>query len=232
MRAHYLQHVPFEGLGSIEPWLTAARAEIGKTLLFESARLPKPKDLDLLLVLGGPMSVNDEAEFPWLVQEKELIRLCVQAGKSVLGICLGAQLIASAMGAPVYRNRVKEIGWFPVHGVASIDGSTFSFPPSVEVFHWHGEIFDLPPGAVRIARSQGCENQAFQLHRRVIGLQFHLETTRESVQAMVSHCGTELSPAEYVQSGTAILAAEPAKYRTVNNMMDEVLSYLRPTPGR
>ncbi len=228
MRAHYLQHIPFEGLGSVETWLKAAGAEIKSTRLFESAKLPTPEDVDLLIVLGGPMSVNEEGDFPWLVEEKRLIRDCVQAGKSVLGICLGAQLIASAMGAPVYHNRAKEIGWFPVYGVPSLDRSMFCFPPSLEVFHWHGETFDLPPGSIRIARSQACENQAFQLNPRVIGLQFHLETTPESAQTMVSHCGAELTPAEYVQSGAAILAAEPGKYRTINSLMAQVLSHIRP----
>ncbi len=233
MRAHYLQHAPFEALGSIEAWLRTAGAVLKGTRFFESARLPELKDLDLLVVLGGPMSVNDEADFPWLVEEKCFIRECVKAGKSVLGICLGAQLIASAMGGRVYRNPVKEIGWFPVHGVPSLDGSTFCFPPSLEVFHWHGETFDLPTGAIRIARSQACENQAFQVNRRVIGLQFHLETTPEAAQAMVSHCGAELTSAEYVQPGAAILAAEPEKYRNINNFMAQVLTYIRPTvPGR
>ena len=231
MRTHYLQHVPFEGLGSIEPWLRASGYEITNTLFIESTRLPDPNEVDLLVVMGGPMSVNDEGECPWLVEEKQFIRGCIQAGKSVFGVCLGAQLIASAMGARVYRNRVKEIGWFPVQGVPSIDGMTFRFPPLVEVFHWHGETFDLPPGAVRIARSQGCENQAFQFGRSVIGSQFHLETTPESAREIVSHCRAELLPSEYVQSETAILAAAPEKYRAINNLMVELLSYLRGTDG-
>jgi len=229
MRSHYLQHVPFEGLGSIEPWLRAAGYEITNTRFFESARLPDPHEIDLVVVMGGPMSVNDEDEFPWLVQEKEFIRSAIGAGKSVLGVCLGAQLIASAMGAQVYQNPFKEIGWFAVQGVLPVDSLTFRFPPSVEVFHWHGETFDLPPGAIHLARSEGCENQAFQLGQSVIGLQFHLETTPESAREIVSHCRAELSPSNYVQSETTILAAAPERYRTINNLMDEVLSFLQGT---
>lgn len=231
MRAHYLQHVPFEGLGSIESWLRAAGYEMTNTRFFESASLPEVNEVDLLVVMGGPMSVNDEGEFPWLAPEKQLIRDVIQSGKAVLGVCLGAQLIASAMGARVYRNHVKEIGWFPVQRVPSIGTSTFRFPRSVEVFHWHGETFDLPSGATRLARSEGCENQAFQLGRSVIGLQFHLETTPESAREIVAHCRAELVPSKYVQSEAAILAVSPEKYRAINNLMSEVLSFLRGTDG-
>lgn len=229
MRAHYLQHVPFEGLGSIDPWLRAAGYEISSTRFHETAELPDRQEIDLVVVMGGPMSVNDESEFPWLVEEKQFLHSCIEAGKSVLGICLGAQLIASAMSARVYRNHVKEIGWLPVQGIRSPAGSTFQFPPSVEVFHWHGETFDLPPGAFPIARSEGCENQAFQLGRSVMGLQFHLETTPESARELVSHCRAELVPSKYVQSEAAILAAAPEKYRVINTLMAEVLSFLTRT---
>jgi GMP synthase-like glutamine amidotransferase len=163
MRAHYLQHVQFEGLGSIEPWLRMAGCEITYTPLFESTQLPDERTIDLLVIMVVPMSVNDEEAFPWLVSEKQFIREVINSGKPVLGICLGAQLIASAMGARVFRNPVKEIGWFPIRATASKDGSAFRFPPSETVFHWHGETFELPDGALLLAKSDGCENQAFQL---------------------------------------------------------------------
>jgi GMP synthase-like glutamine amidotransferase len=231
MRAHTLQHVPFEGLGSIEPWLRAAGYQITSTRFFESTDLPAPDAIDLLIAMGGPMSVNDEAEHPWLVPEKRLIRDCVRAGKAVLGVCLGAQLIASAMGAKVQRHHTKEIGWFPIQAVRSNASSTFRFPSSVDVFHWHGETFDLPPDATLLARSEACENQAFQLGRSVIGLQFHLETTPESARDIVAHCRGELVPAKYVQTEAAILAASPETYRRVNGLMAEVLSHLLGTDG-
>jgi len=226
MRAHYLQHVSFESLGSIEPWLRAAGYEISSTRFFESASLPELDEFDLLIAMGGPMSVHDEDAFPWLVQEKQFIFKAIQAEKSVLGICLGAQLIASAMGARVLKNREKEIGWWPVQGTPPTGNSGFCFPPSAEVFHWHGETFELPPNAVLLARSEGCENQAFQLGRSVVGLQFHLETTPESAREIVSHCRSELSPSRYVQSESTILAATPEQYRAINDMMSEVLSFL------
>ena len=226
MRVHYLQHVPFEGLGSMEPWFMEEGWEITSTPFFESAALPDLDQVDLLVAMGGPMSVNDEEEFPWLVGEKQFIGAAIEAGKAVLGVCLGAQLIASAMGARVFGNRFKEIGWFPIQGVGSGAGSGFRFPSSVEVFHWHGETFDLPPGAVRLARSEGCENQAFQLGRSVMGLQFHLETTPEAAAALVSNCRDELSPSRYVQSESTILGAGQGRYRAINGLMADVLTYL------
>ena len=227
MRAHYMQHVPFEGLGSIEPWLQNGGYQITRSQLFASPALPGVDEIDLLIVMGGPMSVNDEAEFPWLVPEKTFIREFIASGRPVLGICLGAQLIANALGARVYRNSMKEIGWFPIQAVATEETNMFTFPASMEVFHWHGETFDLPPGATRLARSAACENQAFQIGRSVIGLQFHLETTPESARQIVVNCRAELVAAQYVQSEQAILAAGPDRYRAINARMEDLLSFLQ-----
>jgi len=226
MRAHYLQHVPFEGLGNIEQWLDANGYEITSTQLYESVGLPDLNEIDLLVVMGGPMSVNDEEAYPWLVQEKQYIREAIEQGLSVLGVCLGAQLIATAMGARVYPNHEKEIGWFPVRGVATEYLSTFQFPASTDVFHWHGETFDLPSGAVRLASSEGCVNQAFQMGASVIGLQFHLETTPESAKEMVSNGRDELISSRYVQSEAQILSMAPVAYLSINRLMGEVLSFL------
>ena len=227
MRAHYLQHVPFEGLGSIEPWFEAAGYEITHTRFFESTRLPSVDDVQFLVVMGGPMSVNDEDRFPWLVAEKQFIRRAVGSGKPVLGVCLGAQLIASALGARVYPHHCKEIGWFPVSAVAADGSGLFCFPPQLDAFHWHGETFDLPSGAVRLARSEGCENQAFQLGRCVIGLQFHLETTPATARELVANGRDELSPGRYVQSETEILQAAGGRYRSINHLMSEILAFLQ-----
>ena len=223
---HYLQHASFEGLGSIEPWLKSSGYHISNTRLFEGEQLPDLEEISFLVIMGGPMSVNDEDELPWLVQEKDFIRGAVETGKPVLGVCLGAQLIASALGARVYSNTIKEIGWFQVQGLLSHDPATFCFPQAVEVFQWHGETFDLPQQAVHLARNLNCENQAFQIGETVIGMQFHLETTPRSAQQIVSHCKAELIPSATIQSKTEILSISERKYRTVNNLMKEILTYL------
>jgi GMP synthase-like glutamine amidotransferase len=226
MRAHYLQHVPFEGLGTIEFWLKERGYEITETALYGSIEFPELSAIDFLIVMGGPMSVNDEEQYPWLAQEKPYIRKAVQSGIPVLGICLGAQLIANAMGAKVYENEFKEIGWFPVEGIPADESDSFAFPSSVEVFHWHGETFDLPPGAHLIARSSACGNQAYQLGKSVIGLQFHLETTPQSAKEIVTHCRDELIPGKYIQSEQEILSAADEHYRVINQLMGDVLGYL------
>lgn len=232
MRAHYLQHVPFEGLGSIETWLTATGYEISRTRLFVSEDFPDCDSLDLLVVMGGPMSINDEDKYPWLVREKAFIKAVIESGTPVLGICLGAQLIASAMGASVFRNTDTEIGWFPVQGIPSDDDSRFTFPASTVVFHWHGDTFDLPAGATLLASSTACKNQAFQIGSSVIGLQFHLETTPESARDIVANCRDELIPSQYVQTEQEILSAMPEQYDSINQIMNRVLAFLQQSTNR
>lgn len=226
MHAHYLQHVPFEGLGSIQSWLEVAGYETTATRFYQSAILPHPESVDLLIILGGPMSVNDEDHFPWLRTEKLFIREIIKSGTPVVGICLGAQLIASSLGESVYPNRRKEIGWFPVQRVTSQNDALFSFPEIAEVFHWHGETFDLPQGAELLASSEGCRNQAFQLGTSVIGLQFHLEMTPETVQDLITHCRDDLQPAKFVQPEPVIIDKGPDTYQSLNNLMGDILSFL------
>jgi GMP synthase-like glutamine amidotransferase len=231
MRAHYLQHVHFEGLGSIEDWLQNAGYEITSTHFYRSEKLPKVEDIDLLVVMGGPMSGNDEQDHPWLVAEKQFIRNAIELGKPTLGICLGAQLIASSMGGHVFPNPVKEIGWFPIQPVKSANDLIFQFPEAIEVFHWHGETFSLPAGATLIAESKGCKNQAFQLGNHVIGLQFHLETTPISAQKIVENCRDELVKGEYIQTEIDILSVSPERYCAINRFMATILEHLQKSNG-
>ena len=225
MKVHVLEHVPFEGIGSIEAWFALRKATIRRTRFHRAESLPDPESVDFLIAMGGPMSVNDEERHPWLRQEKAFVRAAVSRGLPILGICLGAQLIASALGSRVYPSPAREIGWFPVEAVPA-GGDVFRFPDRVSAFHWHGETFDLPPGAVRLARSVGCENQAFQLGRNVIGLQFHLETTVESAERLIQHCRHELVRSTYVQTEEELRAAPAAAYDAINRLMARVLAYL------
>jgi GMP synthase-like glutamine amidotransferase len=230
MHAHVLQHVPFEDIGSMASWLAARGATLSYTRFYEPAAAPpSPAGIDLVIAMGGPMSVNDEDHLPWLRAEKAFMRELVAGEVSVLGVCLGAQLIASALGARVYPNPEKEIGWFPVR--AHSDGHNgpidpFRFPDECPVLHWHGETFDLPPGAIRLASSTACANQAFQIGRKVIGLQFHLETTPESAAAILDHCRDDLVAGPWIQTEAAIRAAAAGDYVAANQLMGLVLDYL------
>lgn len=229
MRVQVLQHVAFEGLGSITHWLEARQAQVSFCRFFEDGyALPQVDALDLLIVLGGPMSVNDEADLPWLIAEKAFVADCIAAGKPVLGICLGAQLIAASQGAKVYSGTQKEIGWWPIQAVGAPEGC-FRFPEALAVFHWHGETFDLPKGAVHLARSQACTHQAFQLGERVLGLQFHLETTPATAEALWAECADELTAAAgqpFVQSAEQMQQVSAETYQGVNQLMGRILDWL------
>ena len=222
--------MPFEGLAGLEPRLRRAGFQIAATRFFEQAGLPDPAAADLLVVLGGPMSVNDMAACPWLAAEKDFIRRFAATGRPLLGICLGAQLLASALGARVYPGREKEIGWLPVAGEPHHHSAAFRFPDTAEVFQWHGETFDLPPGAVRLARSRACENQAFQIGA-AIGLQFHLEATPESVRILVENARHELVPGPQIQTEAEILAAPPEKYAALHRLLDALMAHLLTPPA-
>jgi GMP synthase-like glutamine amidotransferase len=228
MRIHCLQHVPFEGPAGIADWAEARGHELSVTRLYTGAAPPSPDAFDWLVVMGGPMGVHDEAEHPWLGAEKALLREAIASGKTIIGVCLGAQLLAEALGARVYRNAEKEIGWLPIEltgeGRAS---SLFGFLPGhIEVFHWHGDTFDAPPGAVHLARSQGCANQAFLWGERVLGLQFHVETTPESLRALVEHGADDIVPGPYVQSAERMLAASREDFERINGALFGVLDRL------
>jgi GMP synthase-like glutamine amidotransferase len=172
------RHVPFEGLGLIAESLEAHGIDVVYADLYlPAAPLPDVASAAGLIFMGGPMSANEG--LPYLAQEARFIRQAVEAGQPVLGVCLGAQLIARALGAAVRRNPVKEIGWFDIHltEAGGADPLFHGLARSENVFHWHGETFDLPPGAAHLAYSNACTNQAFRVGTTVYGLQFHLEVT-------------------------------------------------------
>ena len=188
MRALVLQHVPFEGSARIGDWIGRHCEHEHVCYLYADAHLPALDSFDLLVVMGGPMSVHDEAQYPWLVAEKRLIRAALDAGKKVLGICLGAQLLAQALGAAVRPGRQAEIGWWPLHRYSQALGSPLGerLPERLMAFHWHGETFDLPAGSVPLYGSAACANQGFIWNEQAIGLQCHLASTAPGGSARVS----------------------------------------------
>jgi GMP synthase-like glutamine amidotransferase len=224
MRAVILQHVPFEGPGSIADWLAATKADVRTVQLFAGDALPTVAEVDLLIAMGGPMSVNDDWFHDWLKDEKRFIADCVAQGRAVVGICLGAQLIASALGATVGPNDHNEIGWFDIEA-RPVEGA-FRFPERATVLHWHGETFSLPEGASLLASSEACKHQAFQFGERVIGLQFHLETTPDSLAEMLEACGDELVPERFVQDQGDILDALPQHATANHALMAAVLDHV------
>jgi GMP synthase-like glutamine amidotransferase len=201
MRIHWLQHVPFEGLGAIEAWAGRRGHALSASRLWAGDAPPSPGSFDGLVVMGGPMSVHDEAQHPWLVPEKRLIDAALRADKPLFGVCLGAQLIADVLGARVLPNVFKEIGWFPVSLTPAARSLPLfqAVPDRFEPFHWHGETFDVPRGATRIAFSQACANQGFVHGPRVLAVQFHLEVARENVRALLENCSADVVPGPFVE---------------------------------
>ncbi|MBN2476981.1 MAG: type 1 glutamine amidotransferase [Pirellulales bacterium] len=202
MRLHYLQHVPFEDLANVAVWAARRGHAVTGTRLFAGERLPAVDTFDFLVVLGGPMNVDQHGAYPWLAEEKRLLGEAIARGRRVLGICLGAQLAAQALGARVMPNRHREIGWFPVSLTAEGQAAGFlkDLPPEFPAFHWHGDTFEIPAGAVRLAGSAACPAQAFQHGRSVLGLQFHLEYSHQSIAEMLHYCRDEMVGGAYVQS--------------------------------
>jgi GMP synthase-like glutamine amidotransferase len=201
MNIHYIQHVAFEGVGSIECWVRQNSHTLTATRPYLGEGFPPIEAIDLLLVMGGPMNIYEENKYPWLEEEKRFLDQVITKGRTVLGICLGAQLLAAVLGARVFANKHKEIGWYPVTTTETAKNSQVfaAFPGSFEAFHWHGDTFDIPQGAKHLARSAGCENQAFIYEERIVGLQFHLETTLASMHQLIANCADEIVPGPYIK---------------------------------
>ena len=191
LRAHVLEHARFEGPANLAVWLRARGAELSTTRLWAGEPVPGPEAFDWLLVMGGAMNADEEARYPWLADEKRAIERAIAARRHVLGICLGSQLIARVLGAKVTRNRYTEIGWFPIERTEAAQASAVgrALPARAEVFHWHGDTFELPQGAIQLARSAACEQQGFAYGDRVLALQFHPEMTEGAVRGFAESGG-------------------------------------------
>ncbi len=236
MNIRVLQHVPHEGPAAIAAWAAERGHALATTRLDRGEPLPAVESFDALVLMGGPMSVHDETAYPWLVAEKRFLEQVLQCDRRVLGVCLGAQLIAAALGRRVYAAPVAEIGWHPVTTLpAAARSRTFAEMPSPMVpFHWHGETFDLPEGALHLAKSEPCPNQAFEIEfdggpqrggALALALQFHLEATEESVRAMIEADGAALARVPGAPRPEDLLA-KPSLWKANRPLLDDVLDRL------
>jgi len=232
MRIHYLQHVPFEDLANIEHWAESRSHRITSTRLFEDQPLPGQQEFDWLIVMGGPMNIYEHEKYPWLVREKEFIGRSIRNGKIVLGICLGAQQMADSMGGKVRKNPHREIGWHKVRLTSAAGGSRiFSvLPPEFTAFHWHGDTFTIPPGALQVAESDACQNQAFEMGKAV-GLQFHLESSMDSIDHLILNCADELNDGQYVQRPKELLS-HLDRFSEIRGLMEKLLDRMEKEFGQ
>ncbi|MFN7755376.1 MAG: type 1 glutamine amidotransferase [Holosporales bacterium] len=228
MRIAILQHVVFEKAGMIADWAEVRGHSMILCKLYENATIPSVDAFDMLVVMGGSMSAGDHVEYPWLVPEKALIKTAIEADKYVVGICLGAQLVASVLGARVYPNHAKEIGWFPVTIVDEALGHSLlsGLSAAMNVFHWHGDTFDLPQGARILMSSAECKNQAFLYQEKVLGLQFHLEMTEAGIKNIIEHCKENIVPSASIQSEAEMLASIVARIDSCKRVLYSMLDQL------
>jgi len=207
-------------------WFLSRGHELSCTRLFEEPALPVLDDFDWLVVMGGPMGVGDSSKFPWLIPEMNLIQSTIINGKRILGVCLGAQLMAAAMGAKVSKNPHKEIGWFSVNKTGGENTAfTEDFPKTFDAFHWHGDTFDIPQGAEHLVSSAATSNQGFCVGRSALALQFHLELIAGDANRIAEACHDDLTPGTYVQQPEEFTMKKDL-FKDANKLMGRLLETL------
>ena len=222
MRIHSLEHAHFEGPGRIATWAAERGHTLARTALHEEEALPALDAFELLVIMGGAMSIHEHRNHPWLPVEKQFLDEAIRARKPILGVCLGAQLLADVLGGKVFQNPVKEIGWFPVR-MLDRSGPFAAFPERLTVMHWHGDTFTIPPGARRVAESDACANQAFVHGDRVVGLQFHIELEKVGIEDLAAASLDEAGTAPFIQSREQLIAPPPesdAAVPALNELLD------------
>ncbi len=235
MKIKFLQHVSFENAANIESWALSRSNSISSIRVYENEPFVGVDEFDMLAVMGGPMNIYEYDKHPWLTSEKQFIEETIKAGKLVIGVCLGAQLIADVLGAKVYKNKESEIGWFNVSLTKEAEqsrifsGSEKEFP----VFQWHGDTFSIPVGARPLAKSIACANQAFEYNDgRVLALQFHLETTQTSMNALLENCADEIKPdCAFIQSAEQIKDLAPEYLPKIESKMTAMLDAMVRSSG-
>ncbi len=222
MHIHSFHHNPCEGLGEIAAWALRKGHTLSSTHFYRG-ELPSSLDgADWLVVMGGPMNIYEHRKFPWLLAEKEAIGRAIAGNKRLLGICLGSQLIADALGGKVVQNPEIEIGWSPVRINPRAALPFAGFPEELTALHWHGDTFSVPPGAVHVGSSEGCRNQAFAMGPRIVGLQFHLEVNAGDVAAFVQMEG-DLGTGAFIQTGAEIIQSAPVHLPAAHAALESLL---------
>ena len=231
MKLHVLQHVDFEGPGRIAAWAFNRGHSCTTTGFYQGDSLPAVEAIDGLIIMGGPMNIYESDLYPWLVAEKQFIAQFLQTGRPVLGVCLGAQLLADVLGGKVFAHRLREIGWATVDFTAEALAQFPFLPKSTPVLHWHGDTYTLPPGARRIARNEWCREQAFLWKENVLALQFHLEAANDECNQLVHFLGSDLAKAgPRVQTAAAILKGARTHSEANGELLYTILDHLfRPT---
>jgi GMP synthase (glutamine-hydrolysing) len=223
MKLLCIKHIDFEGPAAIAQWAHQNGHRLEIAPIYQDAQLPAPASFDALVIMGGPMNVYEDDMYPWLAKEKRYIRSAIASGKHVLGICLGAQLIAHALGAKIIAGMNKEIGWFPIQRAPECP-SDLPMPEALNVLHWHGDTFEIPQGAKRIASSAACKNQGFVHHSRVLALQCHLEMTPESLALLAAACRSELIDAPHVQNVERLIGEPTESYVKMHDALFRILN--------
>lgn len=226
MNIYYIQHVQAEDLGVIESWARQNGHTISGKNIARDDSLPDVDSFDSLIILGGPQSACDVAKHNYLEKEIDFIQQAIAANKYILGICLGGQLIAHALGAPASRSPEKEMGYFPV-GLTEEgkqDPIFANFPTSFMSVHWHSDMMGVPENAQVLAETPGCPIQAIRFSQRVYGLQFHLEFTKVKIKAILQKIKGKLPTGRYVQTAEEMLAAPfPEINQYCYQLLDQLL---------
>ena len=219
MRVNVLQHTPNEGPGSIQEWADLHQYDFYVYHPYQFGILPVAATTDLLVILGSPMSPNDD--LPWIKQERQLIKQLFQEGKPILGVCFGAQQIVKTLGYQVKKAPVKEVGWGPVKLQSKLISS---LPESLEVLHWHEEMFEIPKEADVLFSNANLQNQGFVLGKQAVGLQFHLEPEKDNIKEIVVNDSQYLSGSMFKQTAKQIIEHPvPKENKTA---MFRILDYL------
>jgi GMP synthase (glutamine-hydrolysing) len=225
----FVMHADFEKPGYIEEW-ARRKGHLTRTVRpYKGENLSDIHDFNFLVVMGGPQSPLAMSDAPYLADEIELIKRAIINHKRIIGVCLGAQLIAEALGAKTERSPNREIGMYPVEllDAAKLDPVFQQFPQKFNVMHWHSDMPGLAEGAVLLAKSEGCPRQVFRYGDRIYGFQCHFEMTLELISGMIGNCPGDLTEETYIKTADELMQSD---CNLMNEMMSSVLNYLESLP--